>query len=69
MMTSRSTFGSFGHAIDKYWKMFISTDGAYRDYKSWKETPTQGRCCVSSILSYVPEKKVRQAINAVAKTW
>ena len=40
--------------------MFIATDEAYQDYKSWKETPTQG-AAVPSIFSYVPEKKVPKA--------
>ena len=26
MMTSRSTYGSLGHAIDKYWKCSFATD-------------------------------------------
>ena len=63
MRTSRSSFGSLGHPIDKK-KCLFATDGVFRDYKILKGKPSLKEDAFSSILSYVPEKKVRQAINA-----
>ena len=69
MMTSRSTSGSLGHALDKYWKMFICYRRSLSGLQIVKGNPHSRKMLSLASLVMSQKRKYVKQLMQVQQSW